>query len=179
LNTHDVPFCRRLGDRIPVGARCAAEIDVTEQRDTSDFERWVLALQQALEERERDLFSATVLREARQPQNMGVMLDADRHALLLGPCGDTMEIFLQLQDSRIARASFMTDGCGPTVACGSMLTRMVQDITLGEAAAIEAADLIIALEGLPPEHVHCATLAVHTLHQAMEDGCPSGEERSE
>jgi hypothetical protein len=56
---------------------------------------------------------------------------------------------------------------------------MIQDITLGEATAIEAADLIVALEGLPPEHIHCATLAVHTLHQAVEDGCPQGEERSE
>lgn len=151
---------------------------MAEQSEPSDFERWVAALQQALLERERELFSETVLQEARQPQNMGVMVDAERHALLLGPCGDTMEIFLQLQDSRIARAFFMTDGCGPTVACGSMLTRMVQDITMDEAAAIEAADLIIALDGLPAEHVHCATLAVHTLRRAMEDSSPKGEERS-
>ncbi|NIV36181.1 MAG: iron-sulfur cluster assembly scaffold protein, partial [Anaerolineae bacterium] len=54
------------------------------------------------------------------------MLDADGHAALLGPCGDTMEIFLRLQDARIARATFMTDGCGPTVACGSMLTKMAR-----------------------------------------------------
>ena len=152
---------------------------MAEQRETNDFERWVAALQEALLERERDLFSAVVLQEARQPQNMGVMLDADGHALLLGPCGDTMEIFLRLQDSRIERATFMTDGCGPTVACGSMLTRMAQDKTLEEAAVIEAADLIIALGGLPPEHVHCATLAVHTLQQVLEDCCPQGDERSE
>jgi nitrogen fixation NifU-like protein len=151
---------------------------VTEQQDTSDFERWVAALQQALLERERELFSTTVLQEARQPQNMGVMLDADGHALLLGPCGDTMEIFLRLQDARIVRATFMTDGCGPTVACGSMLTKMARGRGVEEAAAIEAADLIIALDGLPPEHVHCATLAVHTLQKAMEDYCPQNEERS-
>jgi nitrogen fixation NifU-like protein len=152
---------------------------VTEQSESSDFERWVAALQQAILERERELFSATVLQEARQPQNMGVIMEADRHALLLGPCGDTMEIFLQLQDSRILRAAFMTDGCGPTVACGSMLTKMAHDKNLEEAGAIEAADLIIALDGLPPEHIHCATLAVHTLRQAIDDGCPQREERSE
>ena len=143
---------------------------MAEQSEPSDFERWVAALQQALLERERELFSETVLQEARQPQNMGVMVDAERHALLLGPCGDTMEIFLQFQDSRITRVTFMTDGCGPTVACGSMLTRMAQGKTLKGAAAIEAADLILALDGLPPKHVHCATLAVHTLREAL-DGC--------
>jgi len=146
------------------------EINVAEQSETNDFERWVAALQQALLERERELFSQTVLQEARQPQNMGVMLDADRHALLLGPCGDTMEIFLRFGDSRVEAATFMTDGCGPTVACGSMLIKLAQGKSLEEAAAIEAADLIIALDGLPPEHVHCATLAVHTLREAL-DGC--------
>ena len=151
---------------------------MTGQQDTSDFERWVAALQQALLERERELFSETVLQEARQPQNMGVMLDADGHALLLGPCGDTMEMFVRLQDSRIEIASFMTDGCGPTVACGSMLTRMAQGKTLQDAVVIEAADLILALDGLPPEHIHCATLAVHTLREAMEDYCPQDEEKS-
>ena len=136
-------------------------------------------MQQALLERERELFSETVLQEARQPQNMGVMLDADGHALLLGPCGDTMEMFVRLQDSRIEIASFMTDGCGPTVACGSMLTRMAQGKTLEDAGAIEAADLILALDGLPPEHIHCATLAVHALQKAMEDCCSQSEKRSE
>jgi nitrogen fixation NifU-like protein len=100
---------------------------------------------------------------------MGVMLDPDGHALVHGPCGDTMEMFLRVHDSLIEVAAFMTDGCGPTLACGSMLTRMAVGKRLKEAATIEAADLIIALDGLPPEYVHCATLAVDTLQEAMAD----------
>jgi len=142
---------------------------VAEQRETNDFERWVAALQMAFLEREQELFSAVVLQEARQPQNMGVMLDPDGHALVCGPCGDIMEMFLRVRDSRIEIVAFMTDGCGPTVACGSMLTKMAQGKSLEEAAAIEAADLIVALDGLPPEHIHCATLAVSTLHDALAD----------
>lgn len=142
---------------------------MAEQRETNDFERWVAALQMAFLEREQELFSAVVLQEARQPQNMGVMLDPDGHALVCGPCGDIMEMFLRVRDSRIEIVAFMTDGCGPTVACGSMLTKMAQGKSLEEAAAIEAADLIVALDGLPPEHIHCATLAVSTLHDALAD----------
>ena len=142
---------------------------MAEQRETSDFDRWVAALQSAILEREQELFSAKVLAEARQPQNMGVMLDPNGHALVCGPCGDTMEMFLRVRDSRIEIVAFMTDGCGPTVACGSMLTKMAQGKSLEEAAAIEAADLIIALDGLPPEHVHCATLAVNTLQEGLAD----------
>jgi nitrogen fixation NifU-like protein len=140
---------------------------MTQESTTNDFERWVAALQQALLEQEQALFSATVLAEARQPQNIGTLDAPDGLGFLLGPCGDTMAISLQLNGQRIAKAAFRTDGCGPTVACGSMLTRMVQGNGLEEAAAIEAADLIIALDGLPPEHVHCATLAIDTLRRAI------------
>jgi nitrogen fixation NifU-like protein len=108
-----------------------------------------------------------VLEEARHPNNLGAMLEPDGHAVVHGPCGDTMEMFLRINGSRIELATFGTDGCGPTVACGSMLTRMVQGMTLDRASAVEAADLIIALDGLPAENVHCATLAVATLREAI------------
>ena len=152
---------------------------MTEQTDTNDFDRLVAALQEAILEREQAMFSAKVLAEARQPHNMSVMDQFDGYGLVFGSCGDTMEIFVRLDGERIQEASFMTDGCGPTVACGSLLTRMVQGKSLAEAAAIEAAEVIIALDGLPPEHIHCATLAVNTLREAIADCCPKGGERSE
>ncbi len=148
---------------------------MTEQKKASDFEQWVELLQAEIVRQEQALFSARVLAEARQPQNMGVLDEFDGYGLVFGPCGDTMEIFLRLNGERIEQASFMTDGCGPTVACGSILTRMLQGKSLAEAAAIEAADLIMALDGLPPEHIHCATLAVNTLQQALANCRPKGE----
>jgi nitrogen fixation NifU-like protein len=86
-----------------------------------------------------------------------------------------MEFFVRLNGERIEQVSFMTDGCGPTVACGSMVTRMAQGKRLAEASAIEGAEVIIALDGLPAEHVHCATLAVNTLHAAIADCCSDGD----
>jgi nitrogen fixation NifU-like protein len=61
----------------------------------------------------------------------------------------------------------MTDGCGPTVACGSMLTKMVTGKSLEDAAEILPEDLLKALGGLPEENIHCAELAVSTLHDAL------------
>lgn len=150
---------------------------MTGQGEANDLDRWLAVLQEAILERERALYSAKVLEEAHHPQNMGAMLDPDGQALLCGPCGDTMAMFLRIQDLRIEIAAFMTDGCGPTVACGSMLAQMVQGKSLEEAAAIDAADVIIALDGLPPEHVHCATLAVDTLRAAIADHKQGGGSR--
>jgi nitrogen fixation NifU-like protein len=142
---------------------------MSEQEERNDLDRWVAALQEAILERERILFSAKVREEARQPHNMGVIDPADGYGLAFGSCGDTMEFFLTLEGERIREAYFMTDGCGPTVACGSMVTRLAQGKRLVVADAIEAAEVIVALDGLPPEHVHCATLAVNSLQLAIAD----------
>ncbi len=150
---------------------------MTGQEETNDLDRWVAALQAAILEREQALFSARVLAESRQPQHVGLMDDPDGYGLVFGPCGDTMEMFLRLNGERIEGMSFMTDGCGPTVACGSMLTRMALGKSLAEAAALEAEEVIIALDGLPAEHVHCATLAVNTLHQAIANCYPECDSR--
>jgi nitrogen fixation NifU-like protein len=50
-----------------------------------------------------------------------------------------------------------------------MMTKLAQGKPLAEAAALEAAEVIVALDGLPAEHVHCATLAVNSLHLAIAD----------
>ena len=80
-----------------------------------------------------------------------------------------MEIYLQLDGEQIEEASFMTDGCGPTVACGSMLTTMVRGMSLNEAKRIRPQQLIDALDGLPEASTHCADLAVNTLQKAISD----------
>lgn len=124
-------------------------------------------LQREIEEKERALYSAKVLEQARNPQNLGRMEGPDVQATVTGWCGDTMEIYLRLKGGTLEEATFMTDGCGPSVACGSMLTTMVQGMTLDEANQIEAEDLLAALDGLPEESTHCAALAVDTLHKAI------------
>ena len=104
------------------------------------------------------------------------MAEPDAHATVQGRCGDTMEITLRLDGEKIEEASFMTDGCGPTVACGSVLTTMVMGLSLKEAEGINPQRLIDALNGLPEESVHCAELAVTTLKKAIGNRpCVGGE----
>lgn len=133
----------------------------------SDLNRAVTESPGPTAQQEQVPYSARMLEEARRPRNRGMLFDPDGHAVLSASCGDVIELFLRLNGSRIVLAAFLTTGCAPTVACGSMLTAMAQGLTLEQAAAIDAGDLIIALDGLPPEHVHCATLAVSTLREAI------------
>jgi nitrogen fixation NifU-like protein len=129
----------------------------------------VAELQQEIEDKERALYSATVLEQVRNPHHLGRMGAPDAQAVLTGWCGDTMEFYLRLEGSTIQEATFVTDGCGPSVACGSMLTTMVQGMALDEASGITPEDLLAALDGLPEDSRHCATLAVDTLRRAIAD----------
>ena len=135
----------------------------------TDFDRIAEALEKWIEEYTQSAFSSTVVEEASNPKNLRRLAEPDARGRVRGWCGDTMEIYLRLVGGQIEVATFMTDGCGPTLACGSMLTKMVADSSIEEALAITPAQLIDALGGLPSEHAHCAELAVRTLRQAMEN----------
>ncbi len=135
----------------------------------SDFDRIVNEIQREIVAQERAVYSDRVVTEAFNPRNLGRMEEADGQAVVTGWCGDTMEFYLRVSDGRIVEVTFMTDGCGPTVACGSMLTGMVQGKALGEVRAVDPDELIEALGGLPEENLHCADLAVNTLRQAIAD----------
>jgi nitrogen fixation NifU-like protein len=137
------------------------------REEATDFDRMVNELQQEIAEREQELYSETVLREASNPSNVGLIPDADLHGVVHGWCGDTMEMTLRLNGETIKEATFITDGCGPTLACGSLLTQMLIGMTLAEAEWVLPEDLIKALDGLPEESLHCAGLAVSTLHNAL------------
>lgn len=142
---------------------------MTDEREPNDLDRWVALLQEEILKREQALYSARVLEEARHPKNLGRMNLPDAHALVRGWCGDTMEIYLRLDGEWIQEAMFLTDGCGPTVACGSVLTAMAQNLTVDEASRIKPKDLLAALDGLPEGNAHCADLAVCTLQEALAD----------
>jgi nitrogen fixation NifU-like protein len=134
---------------------------------TSEFDRFVRWLEQKADDDAREIFSDKVINECFAPSNLERLAQPDAHAVVKGPCGDTMEIYLLLDGDTVSQASFMTDGCGATVACGSMLTKMVKGMSLGEAEATEPKQLIAALDGLPDDHSHCADLAVMTLKRAI------------
>ena len=137
------------------------------QDESNGFDRVVAELQKRIVEQERAVYSAQVIKEAHNPTNMGRMTEADAYGIIHGWCGDTMEIYLRLDGEQVVEATFVTDGCGPSVACGNMIAKMVEGKTVGEAREIEPEDLITALDGLPEENVHCGELAVKTLREAI------------
>ncbi len=137
------------------------------KEEDENLDRMAREIQAAIKEEERATFSEKVLKEYNDPQNVGRMPDPDSSGVIRGPCGDTMEIYLKADGGTLTDTTFMTDGCGPTIACGSRLTGMVKGMSVEEAGTVTDTMLTEALDGLPEEHLHCAKLAVDTLQKAM------------
>jgi nitrogen fixation NifU-like protein len=132
---------------------------------TSSWEKF----QELIEDEVRKVYSETTIDHSMNPRNVGNLEDADGFARVAGSCGDTMEIWLKVKDGMIAQATFYTDGCGTTIASGSMVTEMVKGKSITEAQKIGQQDVLDALGGLPDESKHCALLAANTLKEAVRD----------
>lgn len=115
------------------------------------------------------VYSDTVIDRAHHPRNLGALERADGFARVTGPCGDTMEIWLKVWGGVITEVTFMTDGCGTSIASGSMVTELARGKTIGEALRIGQGDVLDALGGLPEDSCHCALLAANTLKEAIKD----------
>ena len=133
------------------------------------LDKFARDLQEAILKDEKKKYSEKVVQLWLNPENVRRMTDPDGAALMKGVCGDTVEIYLSIRNNKIYDASFFTDGCGPTVACGSLVTELVKGKSIEDALKLSAASIIDALDGLPEENIHCAILAINTLHKAIAD----------
>lgn len=122
------------------------------------------------EKTEQVSYSSRVIEEATDPKHMHRMSDPDAVGIIHGCCGDTMEIYLRLDNNKIREAAFMTDGHESAIACANLLCTMVQGLSLQEAARISPEDLSDALGGLPKAKLHCAKLTIDTLRKAVTSG---------
>jgi len=132
---------------------------------TSEFDE----LQELITADMRKTYTEATIDHALNPRNLGDMEDADGFGKVTGPCGDTMEIWLKIKNAILAEATFLTDGCGTSIAAGSMLTELARGKSISEALKITQQDVLDALGGLPQESVHCAFLAANTLREALKD----------
>ena len=115
----------------------------------------------------RKIYSQTVLDHFNNPRNLGEMKDADSFNAMSGICGDTIAIYVGIENGAVSRISFLTNGCGPTIACSSAVTCMAKGLKIEAAMKITGADVIEYLGGLPVENTHCADLAANTLRSTL------------
>lgn len=140
---------------------------------------FVNKLQEQIFEQTRKTYGEEVFSRWKNPRFMGRMTTASSVGRITGRCGDSMEIYLRIRNNHIDETSFFTDGCGSSVACGSMAAELATGKHLDDAACIGGDTILDALGGLPEEESHCAYLAAETLHVALHEWISRGSETEE
>jgi nitrogen fixation protein NifU and related proteins len=112
-----------------------------------------------------------------RPIKFGNFPGATSSAKVTGPCGETMEMYLQIEGEEIKDGSFFTNGCGASRLCGGVALLLAIGRNLDDAAMIEGDTLLDMIENLPEDHHHCAYLAAATLQTAIHNHVAEPEHR--
>ena len=130
------------------------------------------------------LYSEKVMDHFQNPRNLGKMENADGVGEVgNAKCGDIMKIYLKVDEESqvITDVKFNTFGCGSAIATSSIATEMIKGKPLEEALKLSNRAVVEALDGLPPQKIHCSVLAEEAVRAAIKDyydrrGIAYGEE---
>ncbi|MGE5340029.1 MAG: iron-sulfur cluster assembly scaffold protein [Candidatus Omnitrophota bacterium] len=116
------------------------------------------------------LYSQKVMEKFRDTKNYGKIEDADGIGKVGNPrCGDVMWIYIKVDDGIIINAKYETFGCVAAIATSSTVIDLIIGKPIEEALTITNKAVAEALDGLPPEKMHCSVLAEEGIKAAIED----------
>ena len=98
-----------------------------------------------------------------------VISHPDAYGKRTGECGDTVEIYLTIRNSRIQSVSYETNGCMSTNACANTVAELIEGKHVESAWELTPEDVVKYLQTLPSENTHCAELAVGALYRALRN----------
>ena len=116
------------------------------------------------------LYSDKVMDHFANPRNVGEIEDADGIGEVgNAKCGDIMKMYIKVDGGVITDVKFKTFGCGAAVATSSIATEMIKGKTIEDALKVTNKAVVEALEGLPPQKLHCSVLAEQAMKSALSD----------
>lgn len=104
------------------------------------------------------------------PEHFGEMKDANGVGKVGNPrCGDEMTVYIKVEEGIIKKASFQTWGCAAAIATSDVVCEMVKGKHVKEALSLTEKEMVEKLKKLPALKVHCASLAIKGLKEAIDD----------
>jgi nitrogen fixation protein NifU and related proteins len=115
------------------------------------------------------MYSSQTLDYFEHPRNAGEVIHPDASVQIENPaCGDILKLTARVVDGVIAEVRFLAKGCVPAMACGSLLTELVQGKTTQQAGKLGREELVQAIGGLPEASSHAGYLAIDALQSLLK-----------
>lgn len=104
------------------------------------------------------------------PKHMGKIENPDGFGTTENlKCGDAMNLYIKVKDNIIEDIKFETLGCAHAISSSDMICELAKGKTIDEAKKIGFDSVLKELGGMPPQKIHCSSLAEHALKEAIKD----------
>ncbi|WP_300463140.1 iron-sulfur cluster assembly scaffold protein [Desulfobacula sp.] len=101
---------------------------------------------------------------------MGYIENADQVSENVGSCGDTMKVYLKIDDNHLIKdVRYEITGCAGAISAAMAAVDLVKGKTIDEALKINDGDVFKVLENIPEKKHHCIQLAVKTMHKGLQE----------
>lgn len=100
--------------------------------------------------------------------HMGSIKDADQVSEMVGTCGDSMTVFLKVDQGRIADVKYQILGCAGSISAAMAAVDLVKGKSVEAALALNDGDVFQSLEEIPAKKHHCIQLSVKALQKAIK-----------
>ncbi len=134
----------------------------------------------------RELYQEVIFDHNRNPRNFRSLPDSNRSAAGHNPlCGDQLTVFAKIDGDTVVDVTFVGQGCAISTASASLMTEAIKGKSISEFETLYKGIHQMLTESHPenvdfgklevlsgvrefPARVKCASLAWHTLHNALE-----------
>ena len=113
-------------------------------------------------------YSKTAINYYINKPHMGQISDADIISEMTGTCGDTMGIYIKMDNGVVGDAKYQVMGCAGAISAARAVVDLIKGKDLDFARSIDDGTVYKVLQEIPVKKHHCIQLAVKTLHKALD-----------
>jgi len=115
------------------------------------------------------MYQENILDHYKRPRNFGKINNASVHHHEYNPlCGDEIELFLVVNDKKVADVKFQGKGCAISQASASMLSEEIKRKSIEELKKLTKENILELLGiSLSPVRLKCALLSLDTLKNSI------------
>ena len=116
------------------------------------------------------MYNQKVMNAFAQAKNAGVLRGANGVGTATDQvCGDTIRIYLNIQDDMVAEAKFKAFGCVATIASASTISDIALGKSVQDIQKLTDVDVYNILGELPIDKQYCVLLGIEALNNALLD----------